>query len=427
VNLFASLPRHKRLALLGFGAAVVVALVGFGVGRGFGNPDVPSGDVAVVEDVPDDLGHISREEFDRAMEQTAARAGLDQVPEPGDNQYENIKNAAIGDLLDMVWIQGEAADRGLSADPNQIDAQLQQIKTQSFRNQREYEQFLEQSGFTDADIRERVKLQILSGEIQRDVAGTAPPIGDEEIEEFYEAGESQFEQPETRDIRLVLNQDRGKVLAAKTELRRDDSEASWREVARRYSSDAASKSRGGLRTGLTEGLLEGQLDQAVFAAQRGELEGPVRTPLGYYVFEVQEIAPPRQQTLEELRGQIRSQLQQQAQQELFSAFVDDYGSKWQSRTFCDSDFLVDRCANFEGTGHPATAQPQCYEEDPKGGRPDCPAPVVQAQPVLPGTVSPVNLAGVKLPQTAHPPGAGAAPAATGLPGAVPGAPTTVSP
>jgi D-serine deaminase-like pyridoxal phosphate-dependent protein len=77
VNLLASLPRHKRLALLVFGAAVVVALVGFGVGRGFGNPDVPSGDIAVVEDVPDDLSHISREQFDRSMEQTAARAGLD--------------------------------------------------------------------------------------------------------------------------------------------------------------------------------------------------------------------------------------------------------------------------------------------------------------------------------------------------------------
>jgi parvulin-like peptidyl-prolyl isomerase len=422
-----SLPRQKRLALLIFGTAVVVAIAGYGIGRGFGQPEIPSGDIAVVEDVPDDVGHISREDFDRAMVQTAARAGIEEVPEPGDNQYENIKNAAIGDLLDTVWIEGEAADRGISVSEREIDAQLRQIKTQSFRNEREYEQFLERSGFTEEDIRLRVELQLLSDDIQQEVAGSAPSVSEEEIEEFYEAGESQFEQPEQRDVRLILNEDRGKVLAAKAALEEDDSDASWEEVAQRYSTDATSKSNGGLRAGLTEGLLEPQLDRPVFAAERGELEGPVKTPLGYYVFEVQTITPAHQQTLEELSEQIRSQLQQQGQQEAFSAFVDDYGSKWQSRTFCDSDFRVDRCANFKGTGHPANAQPQCYEEDPKGGRPACPAPVLQTQPALPGTVSPINLSGVRLPQTPHPPGAGAPAPATGLPGAVPGAPTTVAP
>jgi parvulin-like peptidyl-prolyl isomerase len=422
-----SLPRHKRIALLVFGAAVVVAIAGYGVGRGYGHPSVPSGDIAVVEDVPSDLGHVSREDFDRAMVQTAARAGLDDVPKPGDDQYKNVKSAAIGDLLDTVWIQGEAADRGLSVSQRQIDAQVEQIKSQSFRSEREYRQFLERSGFSEEDIRLRVKLQLLSNDIQQDVAGTAPPVSEGEIEDFYDAGQSQFEQPEQRDVRLILNPDRAKVLAAKAALEQDDSDASWKEVAQRYSSDPSSKANGGLRKGLTEGLLERQLDRPVFAAEQGQLEGPVKTPLGYYLFEVEKITPPHQQTLDELRDQIRTQLQQQAQQNAFSAFVDDYGSKWQSRTFCDPDFLVDRCANFKGTGHPANAQPQCYQDDPKGGRPACPAPVLQTQPALPGTVSPINLAGTKLPQTPHPAGAGAPAQATGLPGAVPGAPPTVTP
>jgi foldase protein PrsA len=422
-----SLPRPKRVALLVFGAAVVVALVGYGVGRGFGQPSVSSGEVAVVEEVPSEIGHVTREDFDRAMEQTAARAGLEDVPEPGGAQYENIKSAAMGDLLDTIWIQGEADDRGLEASEREIEAQLRQIKTQSFRSEREYEQFLERSGFTEEDIRLRVELQILSDAIQQDVAGTVGEVSDDEVSEFYDAGKSAFRQPEVRDVRIILNEDREKVLAAKAALEQDDSDASWKEVAQRYSTDPSSKARGGLRTGLTEGLLERELDRAVFAAEPGELEGPVKTPLGFYVFEVEKVTPPHTQTLEELGEQIRSQLEQQAQQDAFAVFVDDYGSKWQSRTFCADGFLVDRCANFVGTGHPPNAQPQCYEEDPRGGRPACPAPVVQTQPALPGSITLLNPPGTKLPQAPHPAGEAAAPLTTGLPGAVPGAPTTVAP
>jgi parvulin-like peptidyl-prolyl isomerase len=419
-----AIPQDKRLALVVFGAAVAIAIAAYGIFRGFGDPDVPSGAVAIVEDVPGEEGTITQEEFDRGLEQTAARAGLEEVPEPGSRDYDNLEQAAMGDLLDTVWIQGEAEDRGLTVPQSQVDDQLEQIKSQSFRSEREFQQFLERSGFIEEDIVERVKLQLLSDEIESSVSETAVPVSDDQVEEFYDAGESQFEQPETRDVRLILNEDRDRVLAAQQALEQDDSDSAWETVAKRYSSDPSSRNNGGLREGLTEGLLERELDRGVFAAPRGELQGPIQTPLGFYVFEVENVTPPRTPEFAELRGQIKGQLEQVAQQDAFARFVDDYGSKWQARTFCASEYLVDRCHNFEGTGHPPTAQPQCYEEDPEGGRPDCPASVLQTQPVLPGSVSVLNPAGTRLPQTPHPAGA-VQPAPTGLPGAVPGAPPQV--
>ena len=108
--------------------------------------------------------------------------------------------------------------------------------------------------------------------------------------------------------------------------------------------------------------------------------GPVKTPLGFYVFEVEKIdaraTPSRWQ---EVQAQIRTQLAQQAQQQAFSQFVDDYGSKWQSRTFCADDFVIDRCANFTGSGHPADGAAGLLRGRAReGGRPEaCPAPVLQ--------------------------------------------------
>jgi parvulin-like peptidyl-prolyl isomerase len=395
-----SIPKQKRLPLIVFGAAVVLFVAGYAIFRGLGHPSVASGDVAVVEDAPSGTSPISKAEFDRALQQTAARSGVKKVPKPGDPQYDQLKQGALNDLLDQVWIQGEADELGITATPNEVTSLLRQTIKQNFRSQAEFEKFRKQSHFTQQDVENRIRLQILSQKIQQQVVGGLPKVSDSQVKEFYDAAKAQFEQPATRDVRLVLNKDKAKVEQAKAQLEADSSDASWKKVAAKFSTDAASKSNGGLRQSITEGLLEQPLDKEVFSASQNQIEGPVHTPLGWYVFEVVKVTPSRTTPLDKSTSeQIRSQLTQQAQQNAFSAFVDDYGSKWRARTFCSSGFVIDRCNNFLGAGHPSNAPPACYEANPKGGRPtSCPAPVQQLAPAMPGSVSIVSPQGTRLPQ-----------------------------
>ena len=75
--------RDKRIVVAGVLAAfLVVFFVVVAIAQGIGNPSVPSGDVAVVQDAPD--GNISTTEFQAALEQAAARQGAKQVPAPSD-------------------------------------------------------------------------------------------------------------------------------------------------------------------------------------------------------------------------------------------------------------------------------------------------------------------------------------------------------
>ena len=106
---------------------------------------------------------------------------------------------------------------------------------------------------------------------------------------------------------------------------------------------------------MTEGQLAEPLDAAVFAAPQGELEGPLKEAKTkiYTVFEVMKITPEKVQSLDETKSQISAQLAEQAKQETFARFVRGYGSRWKSRTFCSSDFLIERCANFKGDGRAA--------------------------------------------------------------------------
>lgn len=419
-------PRDQahRLGLVVFGVAFVALFAGFAVAQGIGQPSIPSDAIAVVEDAAPDTSPITKEQFDRALMQTAARSGLKDVPKPSSKQYSDIKDAAIGDLLDTVWIQSQAAEQGISVTGKQIADELAKVKKQNFRTEAEYQQFIKRSGYNQEEINLRVELQLLSTAIQKRVGEDAPKVSEGEVQDYYDAAKSQFEVPETRDVRLILNRDKAMVEQAKAALEADDSPANWDKVAKQYSTDPSSKDNGGLRQGLTEGLVEEPLNGDVFGADTGTVEGPVKTQLGYYVFEVEKIAPASAQPFDQVKAQIRSQLEQQAQQNAFSAFVTSYGSKWQSRTFCASGYTINRCDNFKGTGHPDGAPPGCYEADPKGGLPDaCPAPVLALSPALPGSVTLLTPQGTRLPQRPIP--AGLKPVNdTGLPGAtIPGATT----
>lgn len=401
---------RQRLALVAFAALFVALFVGFAIAQGIGQPSVPSGDVALVQHVPDDIGSISEADFKRALLQQAAQAKLPKLPKPAEKKYEELKTAALGELLDKIWIQGEAEELGVSATPKQIDTELAQIKKQNFKTKAAYEEFLKTSRFTDQDVLDRVELQVLSTEIQEMITKSAPVPSSSEIADYYDAAkDTQYTTAESRDIRVIVNKDKSKVEQAEAILAKDDSAASWKKVAAKYSSDPTTKSKGGLQPGLSEELLQGQpaLKRAVFGSPTGEVVGPVDLDGNFFVVEVVKLNRTKVQTLDEVKAQIKSQLEQQLSQEDFSEFVANYQSKWQSRTFCAGGYEIERCANYPSAKRiEREREPykSCYEADPKIPAKECPAPVAQTKPAMPGSVTILKPAGEPLPQRPRPEG-----------------------
>jgi parvulin-like peptidyl-prolyl isomerase len=391
----------QRLVLLGFAALLILLFVIFAVAQGIGNPSVPSDAVAVVENAPEGLGTVTVDEFEHSLEQAAAEEKV-SVPKPGDPKYDELKEKALGERIDSIWIQGQAEDMGIAVTPAEVAKELKKLKKQAFKTEKQYEEFLKEAHFTQADVNERVKIQMLSEQIQTQVTEEAPIPAKSEIEDYYEAAKaSQYTTPESRDIRVVKNKDKAKVEAAKAAIEDDNSNKNWEKVTKKYSTDTT-KNTGGLQSAVTEGTLGEPLDAAVFSASQGEVEGPLKEGNVYTVFEVMKITPEKVQSLDEAKSQISAQLAEQAQQQSFASFVQHYGSKWQSRTFCGSDYEIARCANFKGNGRPPEADEACFEADPKTPPEACPAPVTPTKPAQPGTISPLNREGQKLPQRPRP-------------------------
>jgi PPIC-type PPIASE domain/SurA N-terminal domain len=380
----------RNLAII-FGAALVLAVAITAVAVGVGNPDVSSDDVAVVDDTDINVaglveeGVITKTNFGRFLEQTAKQNGLDSVPPPSDPQYQQLKDQAMESALQIAWIVGEADRKGVTFTDSEIQQSLEQIKSQ-FKDEQAYVRARDQAGLTEADVVERAKLQLIQDKIQEDIANSVSAPSTSDAEDYYDANKQQFTQPASRTIRVIQNQDAAQVDQAIQALQADNSPESWKRVASQFSTDPTSKEKGGLRTDVVPGSFQQPLDDQVFEAPTGEVQGPVTTPTGTFAFEVISATPEEVRGFDEettsptggapqtVSDQIKQQIRSQQQQEALTAFGDDFRSYWTNLTQCNDDYLVQGCDNFKGGG--ATCEPGRLGPSPTGEQTQgCPAPV----------------------------------------------------
>jgi hypothetical protein len=391
---------QKRLVALVLAAALVLGFVAVAAAQGLGGGDVPEGAVAEVEGVDD--GTITQEEFDSAFARSAEQQGLKKPPEPGDQEYEILLDTAMGDLLVARWILGEAEDRGITVSPEEVSDRLGQIVEQSFPNEKAFTRLVEEQGYCTeeelqsgppeecAGVQREVQVQLLAQRLQEQVLGTDPEaaaqaIPEEEVELFYEQNIEQFQQPETRDVRLIQNKDPEEVQAAFEALEQDDSAQNWKRVAQKYSTDPASKDRGGLLEGVIQGQSPGgqTFDEQLFSdeAASGELIGPFEAEGSTYLLQVDKVNPEETTPLSDVSDQIRQQLASVEQDASVQEFEDKFFAKWSERTICADGYIVADCENAppEDLCPPELEQTQ-----------GCPPAVVATRPAAPGTAGVIS-------------------------------------
>jgi foldase protein PrsA len=281
-------------------------------------------------------------------------------------EHDSLKQQVMQFLISAQWITQEAEKRGIKATDAEVRKQFEDQKKQSFPNDRAYQRFLKTSGQTEEDLLFRIKLDVLSNMVREKVVEGASKVSDDDINDYYEKNKSRFAQPERRDLAVVLTKTEAKAKEARSAL---DSGQSFKQVAKKFSIDEASKSQGGKLPGVAKGQQEKALDKAVFAAKRGETEGPVKTQFGYYVFEVTKVTDASQQSLEQSKDAIRQLLRSQGEQKALDSFIKKFREKYKDETKCAEDFVIQDCENAP---KPKTATGPASGGPPQGGAPGAP-------------------------------------------------------
>ena len=257
-------------------------------------------------------------------------------------EYEGLRDQVLQFLVSSQWIQGEAADRNVKVTDAEVAKQFQTTKKQSFPKDADFQKFLKSSGMTEPDLLFRVKLDTLSNKLRTAIVKGKDKVSPAQIAAYYAKNKARFAQPERRDLRIVLTKDKAKADQARAQIA---SGKSFKTVAKAFSIDQASKSQGGVLLAVAKGQQEKALDAAVFAANKGALQGPVKTQFGFYVFKVQKITPAAQQSLAQATTTIKQLLASQNQQKALDAFVKSFRTKWKDKTNCKDGFVTQDCKN----------------------------------------------------------------------------------
>ena len=291
------------------------------------------------------------------------------TPKPNEQQARDLCRQEYGLLRDQVmqflisseWIEAEAEERGIEATDREVDRMFEDQKRQSFPSEVEYRQFLQASGQSEADLKFRVRLDVLSNKVREEIVKGKGNASNAEVRNFYNRNQGQFGEPERRDVSVVLTEKEAEAKRARDAI--EDGQ-SFAQVAKRSSIDEASKERGGKLTGVAKGQQEAALDRAVFGAKKGELVGPVRTQFGWYVFRVDKVTPGSQQSFEQARETIRAQLRSQKEQDALTAFVRDFQKEYKEKTNCARGYTIAQCKNGPKLQDPASPEGQGA---PQGG------------------------------------------------------------
>src|SRR5438132_9062343 len=172
--------RLKPLALIALCVTSALAITACGGGR---SHKVAPGAVAAVSKKP-----ISKSDFDHwlnvvvATQQAPGSKTKPKVPKPGSSQYDQLTRQVMQFLVSAQWIDGEAAERGITGTPAEVKRQFTQTKSQSFPTTKAYNDFLKRSGQSQGDIMYRVRLDLLANKLRQDITKGVSNVSDSSIQ-----------------------------------------------------------------------------------------------------------------------------------------------------------------------------------------------------------------------------------------------------
>ena len=285
--------------------------------------DVPADAIALV-----DTTKVEKAEFDQLITQAekSYEAQEREFPAPGTPEYETLKNQIVQYLVQREQFEQEAKDLEAEVTEEEIETRLDELKKQYFGDDPEqYEEQLESQGLTDEQVREDVRSQLLQQKIFDQVTAEVA-VTDEDVQEYYETNEAQFQQPATRDVRHILV--KGKARADGLYQQLQDG-GDFAALAREFSQDPSSAKEGGKLT-IRRGETVPPFDKTAFELETGEVSRPVKTQFGFHIIEALAAVRPESVTpLEDVEESIRQQLLQEKRNEAMTTWVEDLKAKYE--------------------------------------------------------------------------------------------------
>jgi peptidyl-prolyl cis-trans isomerase D len=272
-------------------------------------------------------GQFSEENYRKVLSLQGIPAELFEMQLARDIENEHLRNGVVrttfateGESKRYHGLQDQQRKIGYLRIPQQ--QYVDQIQVSDDEIAAYYQQHQQEFSTPEEVAVDYVELNLANIASQIDVS-------DAEVREYYDQHKdnyvSQQAQRKVRHILVKVDADndeqtaRKKIESIATRIKNGEDFAT---IAKAESQDPGSASQGGDLGFISPGVMDKAFEQAVFQLKLHELSQPVRTRFGYHLIEVTQIRPQELKPFDEVKAQIRKDLQVQQAEQRFYEEVD---------------------------------------------------------------------------------------------------------
>ncbi len=180
----------------------------------------------------------------------------------------------------------------------------------------------------------------------------------EDVELYYAEHQTEYVTPEEiRAQHILISLPKDADSKKKEELKKKAEEASkkakegeaFESLAKKYSDDLASATKGGEIGWVKKGQFSKNFDDAAFKLLEGEVSEIIETPTGFEIIKVEEIKPSRQKDLPEVRAEVEAAIRNREAPAYMSVQAAHYLESWTAGEKKLSDFAADKKLTAESS------------------------------------------------------------------------------
>lgn len=234
----------------------------------------------------------------------------------GKKFIDYAKEELLNNIINETILLKKAADLGIAASQEQIDAQIQYIK-QNFESDEKYEEYLASQNITEEflinDIRKRIIASNLANEVIKSVE-----IPEDELKAAYDSMKDHLFSVRASHI-LMENQEEAQKILERAKAGED-----FNKLAVEFSIDPSAKDNRGDLGYFGEGSMVPEFEATAFALEPGQISDLVKTDYGYHIIKVVD---RKVSTFEEVKDMLKQQMLPEKQNEYLTSYFEDLKEK----------------------------------------------------------------------------------------------------
>jgi|GEM_PF-1959866 len=297
---------------------------------------------------------VTKNEYDKAFEQTAKQMGLDGQPQLEDNPIfkEIIKQQTVQQLIALAVIDQAIEKQGIEVSKEEIDEKRQEI-LDSVGGQSGLQAIMKQNDMTEDDFTYQLKQMKRIEKLMVKLALVDDTIPESEVQAYFKAHEVEFDMPKqiaSKHILIKANpaQMRAEIQKATPDITPadldkkvedamnakmadaqkflDEAKASpdkFGALAARNSEDTMSQVKNGDVGFMQQRSTDPAYWSALEKGKAGEVYPElVKSAFGFHIINVGEMEAAKKKTFDEVKGDIQKALVAKKRQEAFGQWLD---------------------------------------------------------------------------------------------------------